>query len=63
MNKEQIQSLVRDGFKLIGMFAIMKGVGDATAWEAIGGGVIAAVGVIWSQVFHTVTAPVERTTP
>jgi hypothetical protein len=50
---DQIQSLIRTGFKLVAGFLVAKGIGDASAWDLVASGAAAAVGIVWSALVHS----------
>lgn len=52
MNLDQILSLVRAVLNVAGGTAIAKGYADNSNWEAISGGVLALVAVVWGFVHH-----------
>lgn len=47
MNRDQIESVIRAALKFLAPVLVMKGVGTGEEWEAIAGGLIAAVTLIW----------------
>lgn len=59
MTAEQVSGLVRHLLTFLGGWLIAKGWGDASAWDAIGGGIAALIGIIWS---HVVKLPSPPTT-
>lgn len=52
MNQDQILSLLRWVFATGGTLLASHGVGTAATWEAVAGGVLALVPVIWSMFVH-----------
>lgn len=64
MNLDQVLSLVRAVLNVAGGTIIAKGYADSSNWEAIAGGVLAVVAVVWAFLHHqTPPAPTPPTAP
>ena len=51
MNIDTIQTIVRSVLKVGGGALVANGVAEAADWEAVVGGVVALIGIIWG-VYH-----------
>lgn len=61
MNLNQVLSMIRAVLNLAGGSLAAKGYTDNSQWEAITGGVLALVSVVWSFYHHA--EPAAPTTP
>lgn len=52
MNLDQTLSLARSLLKLFAGALVAKGWGDNSTWEAVAGGVVAIIGLVWSHFTH-----------
>jgi len=56
MNIDTIQTIVRSVLKVGGGALVANGVAEAADWEAVVGGVVALIGIIWG-VYHRKSKP------
>jgi hypothetical protein len=63
INLNQILSLARAILNLAGGSIVAKGVTDSSTWEAVAGGVLAAVSIAWSYWHHAEPAPTAPAKP
>jgi hypothetical protein len=59
MSSDTIQTLVRTALKMGGAILIQKGVTTDPTWEAVVGGVVATVGIIWGILHKKPAAPAQ----
>jgi len=57
MNQDQLTSIIRAVLNVVGGSAVAKGYMDNSQWEAIAGGVITVVAVVWAWKFHADPKP------
>ena len=55
MNQEQVLGIIRHGLTFIGGVLVMKGYIDEAMVEAIGGGIVTLIGLIWSSIIKNKT--------
>jgi hypothetical protein len=60
MTQDQFLSLIRSVLQIGGTVAVTAGVGTASTWTEIAGGVVAIAGLIWGQYHHATTVAVPN---
>lgn len=56
---EQVKSAVRSALKILGTWLVAHGIADSTDVEAAIGGLVAAIGIVWSFVTHKAPSGTE----